>query len=36
MTRLLFMLLLLVASGSWADCRVSTANAAFGSVTSFG
>ena len=35
MTRLLFMLLLLVASGSWADCRVSTVNAAFGSVTSF-
>ena len=35
MRRLLFVLLLLVTSGSWADCRVSTVNAAFGSVTSF-
>ncbi|EPW3922318.1 Csu type fimbrial protein [Enterobacter sichuanensis] len=35
MRRLLCMLLLLVTSSSWADCRVSTVNAAFGSVTSF-
>lgn len=35
MKRLLLLFLLLVSSGGWAACTVSTVNAAFGSVTSF-